>query len=165
MNKRNFLITMFVSFALLFVLSEQIVFSGTNFTIEPVIKDTCSNSMHKVGYVHFEKGRIVDSVQFVMYAAGEIDIDRFIATKSFEWDLYAGNSTTKDYSTAVGDSTTLTTDNAAATSTVEYIVTWGISKFRGCTSIKCQIDSGSSGNDATDPNSLQLYALVYYRPE
>lgn len=130
-----------------------------------IIDDTCSNSMNKTGYLEFEPGRIVDSVQFIQYAKGEIDVDRFIGTKALIFEDTPGHLVKKNYSTLAGDTTTLTTDLAAGASSNTWIVTWAGSKLTGANGVYCQIDAASSGNDATDPNNLRLYGKVFYRPQ
>lgn len=136
-----------------------------SYDVIPVINDTVSNSMSKTGYLFFDESKIVDSIQFVLYAGGEIDVDKFIATKAFEYDTSPARRIIKNYGTGTGDTTILDTDLDSAVTSVTYITTWAGSKLQGANAVYCQINAASSGNDASDPNSLKLFGIVYYRPE
>lgn len=133
--------------------------------LEEIIDDTVSNSMNETGYLVFESGKIVDSVQFIVYGSGELDVDRLILTKAFTFEYTPGNYLKKNYSTAAGDTTTLTTNLDSAVTIVTYAVTWTGSKLTGANAVYCQVDAASSGNDAGDPNLLKLYGKVFYRPQ
>lgn len=126
--------------------------------------DTVSNSMSKTGYLEFDTDKIIDSVQFVQYGIGELDVDQFIPTKVFVIND-AGYKTYKSYSTVAGDTSTLTTNLDSAVSSVTWIKTWTGANLTGANAIHCRINAASSGNDAGDPNTLQLYGIIFYRPE
>lgn len=130
-----------------------------------IIDDTVSNSMNETGYLVFDENKIVDSVQFIIYSKGEIDVDRFIGTKAFSFEYTPGYYLRKNYTTLAGDTTTLTINLDSAVTSVTYVVTWTGSKLTGANAVYCQVDAASSGNDAGDPNLLKLYGKVFYRPE
>lgn len=138
---------------------------GPSGEVAEIIDDTVSNSMNETGYLIFEPGRIVDSVQFVLYGSGELDVDRFIATKAFAFELTPGNVIKKNFTTLAGDTTTLTTNLDSNVTIVTYIVTWAGSKLTGANAVYCQVDAASSGNDAGDPNLLRIFGKVFYRPQ
>lgn len=128
--------------------------------------DTISNSISKTGYIEFDNQRIVDSVQFTTYCIGEIDVDKLVLLGAFVIND-AGYKTYAIFTTTVNslDTTSLTTDLDSADSGIEFIGTIPGSELRGMNGIYCQVDAASSGCDATDPNKLQLYANIFYRPQ
>ncbi len=121
-----------------------------------IINDTIRNSGNVTGAITFDPNRIVDSVVFVVYAKGEIDLDRFIVTRGISVGDYTYN-----YTTSVGDTTTLTVDNDSTTATVVKVKSH--TGITGSNKLKVQVDAGSSGNDATDPNNVKVFAIPYYR--
>lgn len=122
---------------------------------------TVANSSKKVAYLYDLSGSdlklTTDSVSFKLIASGEIDLDRFIVTPGI---LY--NDTF--YATGSADTTTLTIDNAASVTTavIEKAITTGSNDLEGVEVLKVSVEAAASGNDASDPNALYLYALRHY---
>jgi hypothetical protein len=131
--------------------------------LQTPVKDSISVSQTRSGYVNLAIDRICDSVQFVVYTSDSANVTKLILTKSIELPNGPGTFIEKDYSTAVGDTSTITNSSNHNASSVAYVTTWAGSKLQGANRIKAQINANSSGNDATR-NKIWVIALIYYRP-
>ena len=115
-----------------------------------VIADTCSNSQTKTGYVSVP--REAAEVIFVVHAKGEADLDSLHVTEGW----YDGTANAWSDS---GAGTTLTINVADGVYASQAATT--LSDFEGANIYKVELTSASSGNDATDPNSVKVYAQFY----
>jgi len=98
----------------------------------------------------------VDSISIQGIFTGEIDIDELVVTKG---TLVSGTFV----AIATPDTTVLTIDNAASTTTAAiYTATsTGLNSLEGVDAISIKYKAGSSGNDATDPNALKVKVFKY----
>jgi len=125
--------------------------------------DTIANDMVKTGIAYLNPGDryIVDSVTFVVYAYGEVNLDQF----TYQKGLYTPDGLVSYYAQEVGDSTTLTIDLAQTTAgVVTECNTLPKSKMHGVNYVKVTITAGASGcaNDDTG-QGVWMYAMVYRR--
>lgn len=108
--------------------------------------------LHKYNdaYKYFEQ---TDSIEIQLNSTGEIDLDQLIVTKGF----YIGGTF---YAVATPDTTTLTIDNAVGVITVVISkpVTNGCTDLEYYNAVKVVVNAAAAGNDATDPNKLELIA-------
>lgn len=118
-----------------------------------IISDTLSNSITKTGYIGVPGN--ATKACFVIHAKGEIDIDQMIVTEG--WLSESGAKAWKP--AEAGDTTTVTIDLAdgaySAQSSTQRTDLSGTNIF------KVTVTGASSGNDATDPNSVKVYAVFY----
>lgn len=133
--------------------------------VQPVFEDTVSNSMAKTFYVYLDQfkkqpGEKIDSVTFVIYGVGELDVDRLIITGGVDITNPAFNFTAF-YAAAAGDTTTLTINLDSAVTTLVAALTKTYANLDGMNILKCVIDAASSGNDAADPNYLSVVIIVW----
>lgn len=124
-----------------------------------IFSGTVANSAAKTFYVKLITGNTtqkVDSVELQGIYTGEIDIDQMIVTKGVMY-----NNTF--YAVATPDTTTLTIDNAASTTTaaVYSASSTGLNSLTGYDTARIVVTAGSGGNDATDPNALIFRAIKY----
>ena len=125
-----------------------------------LINDTAAVSTIKYGYLSLDKpGFKTDSVLFVGVFEGEVDCDLFVLSRGWK----VPGETAIYITEASADSTTLSTDNAAATDTYEGVIYAMTSSIcRGVNYIKVRVETGAStGSDASDPNAVMIYAIVY----
>lgn len=129
--------------------------------VKTLYKDTVSDSQIKTMYLYLnlKPGEQIDSATINMYAKGEIDIDAISIRKMWYTNgVYA-------YTGASVDSTVTTTNNAAGVITTQYVVGTVQTGFDGCNALEVKVYSASSGNDATDPNSLIIDGIIYRSSE
>lgn len=120
---------------------------------------TVANSATKTFYVSLVTGNPVqkiDSIALQGIYTGEIDIDEMVVTKGIMY-----NNTF--YAIATPDTTVLTIDNAAASTTaaVYSASSTGLNSLEGYDTARIIIKAGGAGNDATDPNALVFRAVKY----
>lgn len=140
-----------------------LLFASIAFAQEKILlaNSTLANSGSVTTYytIKSDKSFVVDSIALSVLYTGEIDVDQLIVTKGL-W-----NGTTF-VAVATPDTTTLSIDNAASTTTgaVYTATSTGLNSLEGYDAIKIVFNAGSAGNDATDPNALKCSAVVRRRP-
>lgn len=118
-----------------------------------VISDTLSNSITKTGYVSVPQE--ASEVVFVIHATGELDVDQMIVTEG--WLSTDGK---RAWAAAqAGDTTTVTINVADGVYASQASATR--TDFEGANIFKVTVTGASSGNDASDPNRVQVYAQFY----
>lgn len=158
--KKIFLIIAFIFAVIAVSNTESIAEVSPSLEIKVLYNDSISNSMKREVTLTLDPNRIPDSVRIVTYYKGEIDIDRLILIRGMITD-FKGVQTLNYYSTAAGDTTTLTVNLDSAVTTLERSLL--ISNFYGANTFKLIYEAASSGNDAADINKLYSIALIYYR--
>lgn len=126
--------------------------------IETLGSVTVANSATKTFVIPLQSNQTfkVDSVSLQALFTGEIDIDELVVTKG---TLNSGTFV----ALATPDTTVLTIDNAASTTTAAiYTATsTGLNSLEGVDAIQIKFKAGSAGNDATDPNALKVKSFKY----
>jgi hypothetical protein len=96
----------------------------------------------------------VDSVVFVLYTKGEIDIDHFTTQRGVNTAGRIG------YTPLVSaDSVVVTVNLDSAATLITKLATR--TDLSGINHYKVTMKAAASGNDATDPNEYRLYVFIY----
>lgn len=100
-------------------------------------------------------GFTVDSIVFVYYMKGAIDSRLFGVNRGV---LASGDEAYQTRVSTDSVTTTFASDSGKVLSFVVHTITKGL---KGVNAIKGWVKAHSSGNDATDPNKLRLFAFIY----
>ena len=117
-----------------------------------VLSDSISNDITKTGYVTVPNE--ASEVVFVIHATGEFDSDLMVVSEG--WMSDDGK---KAYNLQAGDSTTVTLNLADGAYGMQAATTR--TDFEGANFFRVQITGAAAGNDAGDPNRVQVYAQFY----
>lgn len=150
---------------LLFLFVLLFAFASYAQVSEVVYDATIANSASATIYIvkPSNGNQELDSVDLRVVYTGEIDIDQLVVTKGI-LKSNVGGIANNFLAVATPDTTTLTVDNAAATTTgaVYTASSTGLNSVDGYDVFKIVFTAGSAGNDATDPNKIRVTAEKHF---